>query len=63
MERNRRIAKAYARSPLLTISGSNDGFDGYKIGLSGFDSSIDDSLVKRVKDLVGKVCIHQESEK
>ena len=32
MERNRRIAKAYARVPLLTINGADNGFDGFKIG-------------------------------
>lgn len=30
MERNRRVAKAYARAPVLTINGSDDGFDGYR---------------------------------
>ncbi|GFR03763.1 dwarfin sma-2 [Trichonephila clavata] len=30
MERNRRVAKAYARTPVLTVNGSADGFDGYK---------------------------------
>ncbi|XP_074605041.1 uncharacterized protein LOC141858242 isoform X2 [Brevipalpus obovatus] len=54
MERNRRIAKAYARFPVLTISGSSNGFDGYKIGLSGFESPIEDPHVKRIKDHVGK---------
>lgn len=29
-ERNRRIAKAYARAPVLTINGSDDGFDGFR---------------------------------
>lgn len=29
-ERNRRVAKAYARAPVLTINGSNDGFDGFR---------------------------------
>lgn len=29
-ERNRRVAKAYARAPVLTINGSDDGFDGMK---------------------------------
>ena len=31
LERNRRVAKAYARAPILTINGSEDGFDGFKI--------------------------------
>lgn len=29
-ERNRRIAKAYARTPVLTINGAEDGFDGMR---------------------------------
>lgn len=55
MERNRRIAKAYSRVPVLTISGSDDGFDGYKIGLNGFDNPMRDSLTKTVKSHIGKV--------
>nr|CAD7589806.1 unnamed protein product [Timema genevievae] len=31
LERNRRVAKAYARAPVLTINGSDDGFDGFRI--------------------------------
>ncbi len=38
MERNRRVAKAYARCPVLTINGSDNGFDGYQVGLNGFDN-------------------------
>ena len=30
LERNRRIAKAYARAPVLTVNGSEDGFDGFR---------------------------------
>lgn len=55
MERNRRIAKAYSRVPVLTISGSEDGFDGYKIGLNGFDNPMRDALTKTVKRHIGKV--------
>ncbi|KAF0773295.1 Uncharacterized protein FWK35_00005941 [Aphis craccivora] len=29
LERNRRVAKAYARAPILTVNGSDEGFDGY----------------------------------
>ena len=54
MERNRRIAKAYSRVPVLTISGSEDGFDGYKIGLNGFDNPMRDALTKTVKSHIGK---------
>ncbi|ETN66317.1 hypothetical protein AND_001912 [Anopheles darlingi] len=34
-ERNRRVAKAYARAPVLTINGSDDGFDGMSGGRGG----------------------------
>lgn len=30
LERNRRVAKAYARAPVLTVNGSTDGFDGFR---------------------------------
>ena len=30
MERNQRTAKAYARAPVLTVNGSNDGYDGFR---------------------------------
>lgn len=54
MERNRRIAKAYARVPLLTINGATNGFDGYKIGLLGFDNPLEDQQIKNVKHRIGK---------
>lgn len=53
MERNRRVAKAYARAPVLTINGSDDGFDGYRIGLCGFDNPMRDVKTDEVKKLVG----------
>ena len=55
MERNRRIAKAYSRVPVLTISGSKDGFDGYQIGLNGFANPMRDYETKSVKSNIGKV--------
>ncbi|KAI1289425.1 hypothetical protein HDE_08387 [Halotydeus destructor] len=54
MERNRRIAKAYSRVPVLSIAGTDDGFDGYKIGLNGFDNPMRDALTKTVKRHIGK---------
>ena len=30
LERNRRIAKAYARAPVLSVNGSEEGFDGFR---------------------------------
>ena len=41
LERNRRVAKAYARAPVLTVNGSDDGFDGFRwdslVSLHAFD--------------------------
>ncbi|XP_032676620.1 uncharacterized protein LOC116846637 isoform X1 [Odontomachus brunneus] len=48
-ERNRRVAKAYARAPVLTINGSNDGFDGFRIGLCGFDNPMRDPKTEEAK--------------
>lgn len=53
MERNRRVAKAYARAPVLTINGSNEGFDGFRIGLCGFDNPMRDPKTEEVKKQVG----------
>ncbi|KAF7494497.1 hypothetical protein SSS_06550 [Sarcoptes scabiei] len=53
MERNRRVAKAYARAPILTINGSEDGFDGYRIGLNGFDNPLRDPKTDAIKHHIG----------
>ncbi|XP_031623535.1 uncharacterized protein LOC116340913 isoform X2 [Contarinia nasturtii] len=53
-ERNRRVAKAYARAPVLTINGSDDGFDGMRIGLSGFDNPMRDPKTEELKRHVGQ---------
>ncbi|XP_054721722.1 uncharacterized protein LOC129231433 [Uloborus diversus] len=53
MERNRRVAKAYARAPVLTINGSDDGFDGYRIGLCGFDNPLRDAKTEEIKKHIG----------
>jgi hypothetical protein len=38
-EQNRRLAKAYVSTPVLTIDGSTNGLDGFRIGLSGIENS------------------------
>ncbi|XP_054740166.1 uncharacterized protein LOC129245798 [Anastrepha obliqua] len=53
-ERNRRVAKAYARAPVLTINGSDDGFDGMRIGLCGFDNPMRDQKTEEFKRHIGQ---------
>ncbi|XP_055375685.1 uncharacterized protein LOC129608298 [Condylostylus longicornis] len=48
-EKNRRLAKAYVRAPVLTVNGSDDGFDGMRIGLCGFDNPNRDSKTEELK--------------
>lgn len=38
-EQNRRLAKAYVSAPVLTVDGSTNGLDGFRIGLSGIDNT------------------------
>lgn len=45
MERNRRVAKAYARSPVITIDNGSIGFDGDSIGLRGFENPYRDTEI------------------
>lgn len=56
MERNRRVAKAYARAPAISINGSEAGFDGYSIGINGFEPGSNDPEAMSVKKMIGKVC-------
>ncbi|CAG4954220.1 unnamed protein product [Colias eurytheme] len=53
-EKNRRVAKAYARAPVLTINGSDDGFDGMRIGLCGFDNPHRDQKTEELKKHIGQ---------
>ena len=55
MERNRRVAKAYVRAPAISINGTEVGFDGYTIGINGFESTTSDAKVLQVKKMIGKV--------
>ena len=74
LERNRRVAKAYARAPILTVNGSTAGvpsstnppvlstnqftagFDGFKIGVNGFDNPMRDHKVEEIKSQIGAGC-------
>ena len=49
MERNHRVAKAYARYPIITINDGSVGFDGDTIGLCGFDNPYTDSVILSIK--------------
>jgi len=56
-ERNRRIAKAYVRSQILTVNASDIGFDGVRLGLAGFSNPDRDPKTKHVLDNeIGKGC-------
>ncbi|ODM97844.1 Dwarfin sma-2 [Orchesella cincta] len=52
-ERNRRVAKAYARAPVLTVNGSDEGFDGFRIGLNGFENPMRDSKTEDILRHIG----------
>ncbi|KAH8301671.1 hypothetical protein KR059_008254, partial [Drosophila kikkawai] len=52
-EKNRRVAKAYARSSVITINGSKNGFDGVRIGLNGFENPMRDAETKVIKKSIG----------
>jgi len=54
LERNRRVAKAYARAPVLTVNGSDDGFDGFRIGVAGFDNPMRDAKTDDVIRNIGQ---------
>ena len=53
MERNRRVAKAYARSPIISIDSSHVGFNGDTIGLTGFDNPFRDQQILAVHRSIG----------
>ncbi|XP_066246561.1 uncharacterized protein [Euwallacea similis] len=53
LERNRRVAKAYARAPVLTVNGSDSGFDGFRIGLSGFENPLRDKRTEECRRHIG----------
>ncbi len=57
MEKNRRVAKAYARAQVISINGSELGFDGYRIGLNGFQNPKRDIITEDVKKYIGSVNI------
>lgn len=55
MERNRRIGKAYARVPIVTIDGSHTlSYDGYKLALNGFDNHDRDAKTEECRKRIGK---------
>ena len=56
MEKTNTLGKAYVRSPVFMVDGSDAGFDGGKIGVNGFrrEDEDNDSLV--VKTLIEEGC-------
>lgn len=58
MERNRRIAKAYARKHQLTVNGSEDEYlNGTTLGLNSFDNPDMDSKTRHIKQYIGQVSL------
>lgn len=58
MERNRRIAKAYARKHALTVNGSKDEYlDGTTLGLNLFDNPNRDTKTTHLKQYIGQVSL------
>ena len=53
MERNRRVAKAYVRSPVVSVGGGKEGFDGLRVGLQGFDNPFRDEETRAVLSRYG----------
>ena len=53
MERNRRIAKAYARCPVIRIDSRCSGFNGDSIGLAGFENPFRDEESMSVHRKIG----------
>merc|ERR1712096_143035 len=51
-EKNHRVAKAFVRSPVLTVNGGEVGFDGEVVGLAGFDNTLRDSDTESVINIV-----------
>ena len=43
------------RAPVLTVNGSDDGFDGFRIGLAGFDNPMRDPKTEEAKRHIGQV--------
>ena len=43
------------RAPVLTVNGSDDGFDGFRIGLAGFDNPMRDNKTEEAKWHIGQV--------
>lgn len=58
LERNRRIAKAYARKHTLTINGSQDEYlDGTTLGLNSFENPDRDTKTRHIKQYIGQVSL------
>ena len=55
-EKNTQVAKAYIKTPVLTIDGSNVGFNGHKVGINGFEMAKSDKESSMCKLLIEEGC-------
>ncbi|KAE9550250.1 hypothetical protein FO519_006528 [Halicephalobus sp. NKZ332] len=54
MEKNFRTAKAYLRNPVIIVDGSNEEFDGVKLGLNHFENHNRDTITELELKLLQK---------
>ena len=54
LEQNRKVAKAYARAPVLTIHRSDDRFNGFHIRVAGFDNPMKDAKTDNTIRRIGQ---------
>ena len=56
MEKTNTLGKAYVRSPVFMVDGSDSGFDGEKVGVNGFRREDEDNDSLMVKTLIEEGC-------
>ena len=56
MEKATTLGKAYIRSPIFTVDGSDSGFEGRKVGVNGFRRREEDKESLMCKTLIEEGC-------
>ena len=50
------LTKAYVRSPIISIGGGKEGFDGLTVGLQGFDNPYRDQETNKIMTQLQSQC-------